>query len=99
MAILESRIDTNGRTFAENRAENLARIDEVRALEARVRANSARQADDRVDRRLGLLPNVRCSAAGATRTRAAAPSTNQHWGVAATCQTGTPGARPTASTC
>ncbi len=39
----------------------------------------------------GLQPNEQCSAAGAARNRAAAPSTDQHRGAAATCQTG-PGA-------
>ncbi len=43
-------------------------------------------------------PNDCASAAGAARTRAAAPSTDQHRGVAATCQIGARGARPSAST-
>jgi geranyl-CoA carboxylase beta subunit len=55
---IQSRLDVNGDTFARNRAQMLALIGELRALEARARDKSA-QAKPLFDRRGQLLPRER----------------------------------------
>jgi geranyl-CoA carboxylase beta subunit len=58
MPRLELPLDTGSAAFAENRAHGLALIDELRALEARTRAASAR-AQPLFDKRGQLLPRER----------------------------------------
>jgi geranyl-CoA carboxylase beta subunit len=58
MPILESSIDPNAASFAENRDAQLALLGEVRAIEQRVRDNSARKAE-KFQKRGQLLPRER----------------------------------------
>ncbi len=58
MTVLTTKVDTQSEAFGENRARMLGLIDDLRATEARVRANSER-ARDRFDKRGQLLPRDR----------------------------------------
>jgi len=58
MPILVSTIDTAAAAFADNRAEQLAHLEEIRAIEQRVRDNSARKAE-KFQKRGQLLPRER----------------------------------------
>ncbi len=58
MPILSSSIDTSSAAFKQNREEQLAHIAEIRAIEQRVRDNSARKAE-KFQKRGQLLPRDR----------------------------------------
>lgn len=58
MAILESTIDPSSASFVAHRDENLRLIEQIRAYEGRVRANSARLAD-KFHKKGQLLPRER----------------------------------------
>ncbi len=58
MPVIESRVDTSSETFRERRAAMLAQVEEVRALEEKVRALSARAAP-KFRARGQLLPRER----------------------------------------
>lgn len=60
MPVFESEIDTRAEGFAKNRADHLALIEEFRALEQKVLANSAR-AKPKFEKRGQLLPRERLS--------------------------------------
>ena len=60
MTVLTSRLDSRGRTFAENRAEMIALVDHIRELEAVVRSCGERSRP-RFEKRGQLLPRERVS--------------------------------------
>ena len=58
MPVIVSKIDTHSSEFATNHAAQLAKLEEVRTLEQRVRANSNRKAE-KFHKRGQLLPRDR----------------------------------------
>jgi geranyl-CoA carboxylase beta subunit len=58
MPAIDSAIDTTSQSYADNRAQMLALVEEIRAIEARVRAHSER-AGPKFDKRGQLLPRER----------------------------------------
>ncbi len=58
MAVIESRIDPNGKRFIEQREQNLGLLAEVRKFETKVRENSNKQ-KPKFDKRGQLLPRER----------------------------------------
>ena len=58
MSVLESTLDTHGEAYRRNRDEMLALVEEIRAIEGRIRAHGEK-ARPKFDKRGQLLPRER----------------------------------------